>query len=88
MTKMGDAVHETIAWPIDKLRLPNPHSPTESNKKSNQSSSICYVSRNDILMNVFDIFGFRVVTAVVVATKVVNRSALSWTVITQDKELH
>ena len=35
VTKMGDAVDETIAWPIDKLRLPDPHSPTESTKKSN-----------------------------------------------------
>ena len=38
VTKMGDAVDGTISWPIDKLQLPDPHSPTESTKKSNQVS--------------------------------------------------
>lgn len=44
MTKMGDAVHGTIVWPLDKIRLPDQnsptdqHSPTESNKISNQVS--------------------------------------------------
>ena len=38
MIKMGDAVHGTIAWPLDKLKLPQPQSPAESNRKSNQVS--------------------------------------------------
>ncbi|KAG2288681.1 hypothetical protein Bca4012_030425 [Brassica carinata] len=83
MTKMGDAVHGTIAWPLDKIRLPDQnsptdqHSPTESNKISNQVAGV------DIVVNVFVFFGFRVVvTALVVATKVANRRLLSWTVIT------
>lgn len=40
MIKMGDALHGTIAWPLDKVRLPHSvmSSPAEANKKSNQVS--------------------------------------------------
>ena len=39
MTKMGDALRGKIAWPIDKILLPDEDSPKESNKNSIQ---VCF----------------------------------------------
>lgn len=38
MSKMGDALHETIAWPIDRVREPRQTALDESPKKSTQVS--------------------------------------------------
>lgn len=46
MSKMGDALHEIIAWPIDRTRLSD--TIAESTKKSNQSTSNSTGSSNKV----------------------------------------